>query len=374
MYHYLDSSSKPQGPFTLDQLLHLEAKGVITSQTLVASVGDSQWRSWREVLGASPTTSADRVPRQQVADGNSDTTMLGSLNKRLESIVMGLYERWPAAGAAVRPEFDRFLGFLNHVLQMGILVAGALAAILLIVAAVKLDSTYLVLFGLATIPAFFVFQYVVSLFATANIRLLNGPTITLFTMVLPKAFVVVATVASILLGLGGGVLTIMAFAKSLSGGLSMLGVWLGTIFVGVFACWIAARCSEALNVRAIATSEQNAADYFANLVRLLCRFLLALTPLIGALASVSMIFLLLSIGGQLLTNEGQDLKLQFVGGAIFATAGFTLGMVFLLPLIAHFVYISIVTISEIVTAFFRMVHDNGRMAADIADSESGSPK
>ena len=127
-------------------------------------------------------------------------------------------------------------------------------------------------------------------------------------------------------------------------------------------------------MRAIATSEQNAADYFANLVRLLGRFLFALTPLIGALASVSMIFLLLSIGGQLLTNEGQDLKLQFVGGAIFATAGFTLGMVFLLPLIAHFVYISIVTISEIVTAFFRMVHYNGRMAADIADSESGSPK
>lgn len=373
MYHYLDLSKKPQGPFSIDQLRDLETKGIITSETLVASAGDSRWRPWREISGGpSPVSPVGNSPQHSPVEGSPYSNLIEALNRRLESAVVRIYEKWPGPGATVRTEFDRLLAFWNYVLQIGILVAGLLAAILLIIAAVKLDSTYLVLFGLAAVPAFFVLQYVVSLFAAANIRLLNGPTITLFSMVLPKAFVVIGTVASILWGLVGGIFTINAFANSLSGGVSMLGTWLSTLFVAVFACWLAARCSDALNVRSVPTHEQNAADYFANLVRLLGRFLLALTPLIGAIATISLIVLLLGIGGQLLGNEQQNVMFQFMGGAILATAGFTLGLVFLLPLIAHFTYISIVTLSEIVTAFFRLVHDNSRMAKDLPAGKTGS--
>jgi hypothetical protein len=373
MYHYLDSSQNPQGPFSLDQLRDLETKGLITSSTLVASAGDTMWRPWREVSRHPfSVSSVGNSPHESVVDESPDSALVDSLNKKLESTVIRIYEKWPKSGVAVRTEFDRLLAFWNYVLQFGVLVAGALTAVLLIIAAVKLDNTFLVLFGLAAIPAFFVLQYVVSLFAAANIRLLNGPTITLFTMVLPKAFVVVGTVVSILWRLVGGVLTISAFAKSLSGGISMLGTWVATVFVAVFACWLAARCRDALNIRPVPDSEQNAADYFANLVRLLGRFLLALTPLIGALATISLIVLLLGVGGQLLSNDQQSLVFQFMGGAILATAGLTLGLVFLLPLIAHFTYISIVTLSEIVTAFFRLVHDNNRMAADLPPSKPSS--
>jgi hypothetical protein len=373
MYHYLDPSKKPQGPFSIDQLRDLETRGVINSETLVASAGDSKWRPWREISGRpSPGSLFGNATQHATADNSPHATLVESLNRKLESTVASIYEKWPGPGAVVREAFDRLLAFWNSILQLGILVAGALTAILLVIAAVKLDSTFLVLFGLAAVPAFFILQYVVSLFAAANIRLLNGPTITLFSMVLPKAFMVIGTVASILWGLVGGVLTITAFAKSLSGGLSMLGTWLSTLFVAIFASWLAARCCEALNVRSVPTSEQNAADYFANLVRLLGRFLLALTPLIGAIATISLIVILLGIGGQLLSNEEQNVMFQFMGGAILATAGLTLGMVFLLPLIAHFTYISIVTLSEIVTAFFLLVHDNSRMASDLPTSKPKS--
>jgi len=373
MYHYLDSSKKPQGPFSIDQLRDLEAKGLITSETLVASAGDSKWRPWREISGRPfSMSSVGNAPEETVADRSSYASLVESLNQKLESTVIRVYEKWPGPGVSVRAEFDRLLAFWNFVLQLGVLVAGALAAILFVIAAIRLDNTYLVLVGLAAVPAFFVLQYVVSLFAAANIRLLNGPTIMLFSMVLPKAFLIVGSVVSMLWGLVGGVLTVTAFSNSLSGGISMLGTWLATLFVAIFACWLAARSCDALNVRSVPASEQNAADYFANLIRLLGRFLLALTPLIGALATISLIVLLLGIGGQLLSDDQQSIVFQFMSGAILATASFTLGLVFLLPLIAHFTYISIVTLSEMVTAFFRLVHDNSRMVADLPASKPGS--
>jgi hypothetical protein len=139
--------------------------------------------------------------------------------------------------------------------------------------------------------------------------------------------------------------------------------------VSFFVAWICANCRSMLNVEFVSESEQNAFDYFCNLLRFLLRALLACVPLatlICALVSLAAIFIL---GSQLLQADNWlEISILGLGGTL---AGTLLLATFLLPITAHFTYISLVSISELVSGFFRLV-DSAQSSAKAAMNDNSN--
>lgn len=374
MYHYIDSNNQPQGPYSLDELRRLADRRVLTMSTLVATVGAASWSPLGTVLSAerSPKATPPSIPAVQSGDDDEEygtIPALAKINQWFDRRIARIYEWGTPNDQSATKRFRKILTTLNQILQVTILVCGAFFAVLCGIAGTKLDNGWFFLPAVAALPAAFIFQFLVALFASANTRLLSGPPIRLYTFIIQKTITLIGTL--LLVGLAGfGIWwpTVQGFSRSAAEGFSALGICIGVITSLAFITWLSANSQTVLNVQPISGSEQNAADYFSNLVRFFGRFLLALTPLCGVVCSIILLLLLCLLGTTLFSSNG-GLGLMMAIGVI----GFPLAILFLLavllPVIAHFSYVFIVTTAEIVSAFFRLV-ESSQKTADCAEKQS----
>lgn len=371
MYYYIDKGNIPQGPHSLDELSWLLTSGVITKTTLVAKQGDKQWLPLGNILKQSAyQKSGDELAPQElpaqpkVSASESEygaVLLLQSMNRKLEQGILRFYQAGIGGSGQTHLKFHSLLTVFDEYLQRAILAFGLLLAILCIVVAVKFDLGNFFWAALAVLPLSFIIQYIVALFASANRRLLQGPPIKLFTLLVPKALTILGTTLSILIVFLGIYLLGSSFSKSLRGGLTLLNYGIFAFCVIIFFTWMTANCEKTLKVELVPPESQNAADYFCNLVRFFGRLLLGMTPLLGLLAAVFLLFLLIYSSAMLLSAKHLIEALAL--GAASSLLGVLLAVVLLLPIVTHFAYISFVTISELINGFFRLVDTTERIAS-----------
>ena len=373
MYHYIDSNNQPQGPYSLDELRRLADRRVLTMSTLVATVGASSWSPLGTVLAAekSRQPTPPTIPALQSGDDEEEygtIPALAKMNQWFDRRIARIYQWGTPNDQSAAKGFRKSLTTLNQILQLTILVCGAFFAILCGIAGTKVDNGFF-LPCVAAVPAAFIFQFLVALFASANTRLLSGPPIRLYTFIIPKTITLIGTLLLVpLAGLGIWWPVVQGFSRSAAQGFSALGIGIAVVASLAFITWLSANSQRVLNVQPINASEQNAADYFSNLVRFFGRFLLALTPLCGVVCSIILLLLLVILGTTLLSSH-RSLELMMTIGTLGVPLVVLFLLAVLLPVIAHFSYVFIVTTAEIVSAFFRLVQSSQK-TADCAEKQS----
>ncbi|MFZ4775986.1 MAG: DUF4339 domain-containing protein [Terrimicrobiaceae bacterium] len=374
MYHYIDSNNQPQGPYSLDELRRLADRRVLTMSTLVATVGASSWSPLGTVLAAEKNLPPrpQSIPTEQSGDDDGEfgtIPTLAKINQWFDRFIARIYKWGTQDEHSANKRFRKLLTTLNQILQITILTCGAFLAVLCFIAGNKLDSPMLFLPAVAAVPAAFIFQFLVALFASANTKLLSGPPIRLYTFIIQKTITLIGTLLLVALaGIGIWWPVVQGFSRSAAEGFSVLGVGIGLLASLAFITWLSANSQTVLNVQPISGSEQNAADYFSNLVRFFGRFLLALTPLCGVVCSIILLLLLVILGTTLLSSH-RSMELMMTIGTLGVPLLVLFLLAVLLPVIAHFCYVFIVTSAEIVSAFFRLV-ESSQKTADCAEKQS----
>ena len=379
MYHYIDKNSQAQGPVSLEQLEALQTAGLVQPTTLVAKPGDPEWIPLQRLFAqtsygrfAKSSLETKHTP-QNAATSPSTVHPQGNYNAAFEGLLKSIYIRPAPAndpeGRSAKAFLHSTLAIINSILQVVILIVGAVVVLLLLGLAVRFEKAQLFFAAIGFLPVAFLFQYVVASFAATNIKLIDGPPIKLLTPLIPNILVVLGTLAWLTIAVLLFVWPIFWPARSLDAMLHSLVLAGIAIGVSFFVAWLCANCRSMLNVEFVSESEQNAFDYFSNLLRFLLRALLACVPLatlICALVSLAAIFIL---GGQLLqADDWLEISLLGLGGTL---AGTLLLATFLLPITAHFSYISLVSLSELVSGFFRLV-DSAQASAKAAVKEKTS--
>ena len=370
MYHYIDKNNTAQGSCSLEELSSLLAKRVLSRTTLIAKLGDKQWTPLGEVLDEHAVDDArvesrrEELPSQpSAATGDSEygtVLLLQGMNRKFEQSILWFYQAGLGGSGQTNVKFQSLLTVFDEYLQRAILAFGLLLALLCTVVAVKFDLGNFFGAALAVLPLSFILQYIVALFASANRRLLQGPPIKLFTLLVPKALTTVGTTLSVAVVFLGIYLLESTFSRSFKGGMAILHYEIFAIVVLIFFTWMTANCEKTLKVELVAPESQNAADYFCNLIRFFGRLLLGMTPLLGLLAAVFLLFFLMYSSAMLLS--AQNLIEALALGAASSVLGVLLAVVLLLPVVTHFTYISFVTISELINGFFRLVDSTQRIA------------
>jgi hypothetical protein len=343
---------------------------VVSRTTLIAKLGDKQWTPLGEVLDEHAVDDAraesrrEELPSQpRAATGDSEygtVLLLQGMNRKFEQGILWFYQAGLGGSGETNLKFQSLLTVFDEYLQRAILAFGLLLAVLCTVVAVKFDLGNFFWAALAVLPLSFILQYLVALFASANRRLLQGPPIKLFTLLVPKALTIVGTTLSILVVFLGIYLLENTFSRSFKGGIAILHCEIFAIVVLIFFTWMTANCEKTLKVQLVAPESQNAADYFCNLIRFFGRLLLGMAPLLGLLAAVFLLFFLMYSSAVLLS--AQNLIEALALGAASSVLGVLLAVVLLLPVVTHFTYISFVTISELINGFFRLVDSTQRIA------------
>ena len=370
MYHYIDKNNTAQGPCSLEELSSQLAKRVVSRTTLIAKLGDKQWTSLGEVLDEHAVDDSrvesrrEELPSQpSAATGDSEygtVLLLQGMNRKFEQSILWFYQGGLGGSGQTNVKFQSLLTVFDEYLQRAILAFGLLLAVLCTVVAVKFDLGNFFWAALAVLPVSFILQYIVALFASANRRLLQGPPIKLFTLLVPKALTIVGTTLSVAVVFLGIYLLENTFSRSFKGGMAILHYEIFAIVVLIFFTWMTANCEKTLKVELVAPESQNAADDFCNLIRFFGRLLLGMTPLLGLLAAVFLLFFLMYSSAMLLS--AQHLIEALALGAASSVLGVLLAVVLLLPVVTHFTYISFVTISELINGFFRLVDSTQRIA------------
>jgi hypothetical protein len=379
MYHYIDKNSQPQGPVSLEQLEALQTAGLVQPTTLVAKPGDPEWIPLQRLFAqtsygrfAKSSLEIQRTP-QNAATSSVTVHPRGNYNAAFEGLLKSFYIRSAPEnaleGRSVKAYLHSTLRIINSILQGVILIVGAVVVLLLLGLAVRFEKAQLFFAAIGFLPVAFLFQYVVASFAATNIKLIDGPPIKLLTPLIPNILVVLGSLAWITVSVLLFVWPIFWPSRSLDAmlhSLMLAGIAIGVSF---FVAWICANCRSMLNVEFVSESEQNAFDYFSNLLRFLLRALLACVPLATLICAVIALAAIFILGGQLLQADNWlEISLLGLGGTL---AGTLLLATFLLPITAHFTYISLVSLSELVSGFFRLV-DSAHTAANAAANEKSS--
>lgn len=140
-YYYLNSAKEPQGSFTREEMLTLLANGTVTTETLAAAAGDSEWKPLYLLLGLSAETTAQppALPESDLGNcphcGNTLTAssvpavcphcgrhLHAGSNNVITNILFVLKHGLTFRGRATRTEFWSFYLFtyiVNQVLSMG---------------------------------------------------------------------------------------------------------------------------------------------------------------------------------------------------------------------------------------------------------------
>jgi len=293
----------------------------------------------------------------------SSESRLDALNRRFSHLMRFLLRLPEAWEDEAQPAFKRHLQRIIHLALSLLLIGGILSALLVMAFAIKTDSSKLFFIGIGVIPGVYLLQFILGLFCSANLDLTFGAPIHLVSRLMPE----VLTVYSIL-GLIGylifGVISITnGFAASLQLGLMATGTTLVALLLLFFHAWVAANSGALLGIRvADRESRQSPAEYLFSIVLFFGRFFLALVPYQFLGVMITIVACAVYAGVLLIT--GGALSMEMI---LFGALGIGMGLaqllwVVLLPVLAHFAYLLIVSVADLGIAFFRIAKCSERIA------------
>lgn len=366
-YHYLDANQQTVGPHSVSELEKLQREGVITSQTLVAAEGGTEWTPFAKVLTGVGSQAAP--PKLSAHDEFGYNDLLSRVNRTFDQSLMGFYKSYPKFEGSPVAALRRYLTDLNQLGLWGVVIAGALGFLIMMYLAIKSDETMFFIWGVAFLPATFVIQFLLSLMTSANLKLTFGEPLPLVSRLVPRTLTLVSTLILLAVFTYGGWGVFSVFKVSFLGGLGALATWLGTLVSSAYCGWLAARSEDVLGVEIRDQESQTAADYLFSVVRYFGRFFLACLPMMMALCSAAFIVMLVaSIFRSMSGSSGmgeQFVVLRFFG-LLDSVLPLAYGAV-CLPIVGHIVFVLLVASSETGAAFFRLV-ENTRRIADAATS------
>ncbi len=290
--------------------------------------------------------------------------LLSRLNRSFSLLIPNLLKLPPSWSGEESGEFKTHLSVVNNLGLTLLSLGGVVAALLAMVLAVKTDQSALFFIGIGILPAVFLVQYILGLFCAANLNLSFGPPIQLVSRLLPEVITVFGFLAFVALAFTGLVATVDSFGESLQQGLLMLSGGLAATVLAGLCAWVAANSEKLLNLSVEPDQRQGPADYLFSVILYLGRYLLILVPYQFLLAMVLGTFGLLYLGVSMLLRDGSSVDpmealflLSVFGGNILQIIGALLS-----PIFAHFLYLVIVSLADIGTAFFRLVKGTERIA------------
>ncbi len=291
---------------------------------------------------------------------------IDAVNRRFSLLIRRLL-RLPgfAEEADSRSNFKIHLEKVNHLGLTLLLFGGFLAGILLMVTAIKTDSSKVFFIGIALIPAAYLVQFIVSLVCNANLNLTFGPPIKLVSILAPEVLTVFNLIILIGYLLFGIISSAAAFDLSLQLGLmTVLGNLLMLALLFYSAC-LAANSGPLLGVMiSHQDTPQSPAEYLFSVVLYFGRYFLALVPycflgsMLAVVASSAYVGIRILSGGPLFTDP-LAFSVVGVGGGV---AVLILILICLQPIVAHFSYLLIVSVADIGIVFFRVAGSAERIA------------
>jgi len=320
-----------------------------------------------------PSSSCSQLtPRKSTMNSNIDLSdefgenrLISRLNRRFCQL-MGRFLRVPESWSKeTKSHFKQHLARVNNLALTILLAGGLLVALIVMVLAIKLDSSVLFFIGLGVIPCIYVAQYVLSLFCSANLNLTFGPPIRLVSRLIPDVLTILGLLGCICALVIGYKVAIEAFSTSLQLGLIATGISLALIILALAGTCVAAQSESLLRIQIEDSGEQTPAEYLISLVLYLGRFQLALVPYQFLLFTLFIVGTVVYAGSsQILSTSPDPFSLISVfntlgwGGALFCLAGISL-----LPITAHFFYLLVVTLADIGDALFSIARSSEQIAA-----------
>ena len=264
-----------------------------------------------------------------------------------------------------RNKFKEHLEKVNHLGLTLLLFGSFIAGILLMVTAIKTDSSKMFFIGIGLIPAAYLIQFIVSLVCNANISLTFGPPIKLVSTLVPE----VLTVFNLIILIGyiflGIISSVAAFDASLQLGLvTVLGNLLLVALLFFCAC-LAANSGSLLGVNVShQDTPQSPAEYLFSVVLYFGRYFIALVPycFLGSMLSLVVISLFFGIpvlSGSPTVTDSVASYAAGIGGTVAVSILFSICF---LPILAHFLYLLIVSVADIGIVFFRVAVSAERIA------------
>lgn len=308
------------------------------------------------------------------SDEFGENRLISRLNRRFNHL-MSRFLRVPESWSEdTKLHFKQHLARVNNRALTILLAGGLLVAFVVMVLAIKLDSSLLFFIGLGIIPSLYLAQYILSLFCSANLNLTFGPPIRLVSRLIPEVLTVLGLLGCIyalVIGISGAV---AGFSNSLQAGLTATGLSLAVIILALVSTWVAAQSESLLGVEIEDNGKQSPAEYLFSLVLYIGRFLLALVPYQFLLYTVLIIGTAIYAGwNQVLSSTPDPFSLI----SVFSTLGwlgapFYLVGISLLPITAHFFYLLVVTLADIGVALFRIARSSEQVAALSEEAMKGS--
>ena len=310
--------------------------------------------------------------QNQSTDEFGEDRLLSRLNRRLSYLMQSLpvlpndWEDEPTV------QFKRHLARVNS-LALTVLMLGSVAAgILVMILAIKTDTSWMFFTGVGIIPGVFLFQYILSLFCSANLNLSFGSPIRLVTRLVPEVLTVAGILGIVYVVVMGVIATSNGFEKSLQIGLTLTVFFTTSAFVAGVNAWVAANSEKLLGLAVEPNDGQGPADYIFSLVLYLGRYWLVLVPYQFLATMLLGAFLVIYVGISQLVGKSSGLEfLDFalvMGGLGIAQAGWIVS----LPILSHFAYLLFVSLADIGVAFFRLVKGTEKIARLSEEAMSGT--
>lgn len=308
-------------------------------------------------------------------DEFGEDRLLSRMNRRLSYLMQSLSiipSHWESEPSV---PFKLHLARVNSLALTVLMLGGVAAGILVMILAIKTDTSWMFFTGVGIIPGVFLFQYILSLFCSANLNLSFGPPIQLVSRLVPEVLTVVGILGVVYVIVMGVIATISGFENSLQIGLTLTVLFITSALVAGTNAWVAANSERLLNLSVEPNEQQGPADYVFSLVLYLGRYWLILVPYHFLAAMLLGAFLVIYVGISQLVGKSSGLEfLDFAivwGGLGVAQVGWIVS----LPIISHFAYLLFVSLADIGVAFFHLVKGNDKIArlSEEAMSESRDP-
>lgn len=289
---------------------------------------------------------------------------LDAINRRF-SLLMRHFLRLPEFWDKEDPQaaFKRHLDRINRLGLTLLMIGGVLAGLLLMVTAIRTDSSMLFFIGVGVIPGVYLAQFILSLVCTANLNLTFGAPIKLVSRLMPEVLTVFSIIGLIGYLIFGIISITQGFTASLQVGLAATGMTLLMLALLFFYSWLAANSGPLLGVRTPhRDTPQSPAEYFFSIILYFGRYQLALVPY-QFLGTMLALFASAIYAGVLVLSGGAlNMELLFLSALGIGSSMTALIWIVLLPVVAHFGYLLIVTVADLGIAFFRISGSAERIA------------
>lgn len=304
-------------------------------------------------------------PDHLTSDEFGENSLLSRLNRRFSDLLPSMLRLPPSWEDDPTGHFKRHLAMIN-LRALSVLVIGGIAlALILMILAIKNDSSDLFFTGVAVLPGVFLVQYVLSLFCSANLNLAFSSRVHLVSRLAPDVITVASFLGVVAIGISGIYSAIQAFDNSLQMGLIMTVAAICTIVLFGLNAWVAANSEKLLDLSIRADERQGPADYLFSIVLYLGRYQLILVSYFFLATVLVATFAVGYFGISILVEKNMfSGNLDVIVGMLgFGFLGLTqLLWSFLAPISAHFIYLVFVSIADIGVAFFRLVKGTEKIA------------